>query len=52
MAAGSRQQIRYVPEPDGIVSYVIASAKYYRVSPMQKNRDLKYNYNNFKIFGL
>lgn len=48
MAAGSHQQIRYVPEPDGVVfPYVIASVKNHRVLPMQKNRALKYIYNNF-----
>ena len=37
MAAGSRQQIRQGHEPDGVgFPYVIASAKYHGVSPMQK----------------
>lgn len=48
MAAGSRQQIRYVPEPDGIVflRYCIGEISL-SFADAKKNRALKYIYNNF-----
>lgn len=48
MAAGSRQQIRYVPEPDGIVflRYCIGEISQ-SFADAKGNRALKYIYNNF-----